>query len=300
MPNKSLTQSFDPDRRDFSPYGLSCVSWQASVMPRPDHHNEIEINFLPHGSLTYLLGGKKVEIQEGAISLFWAAVPHQIIHFTDEQPYFVATIPLQNFLQWRLPEHFVQALLQGNVIGEPDHARREPDLFLFEQWTNDLYVQKPGIARAVTLEMQARITRLAADYHRETYSADTRDHLAGIAEAGLSKVEQIACFIAQNYTQKLTVQHIGEQVNLHPSYAMNLFQKTFGTTLINFLTQHRIAHAQRMLTTSDTSITEIGLQAGFSSMSRFNDAFQRICGCSPREYRKTHDHINSAILSTQS
>jgi AraC-like DNA-binding protein len=104
----------------------------------------------------------------------------------------------------------------------------------------------------------------------------------------LNKVEQMACFIAQNYTEKLTVQQIGEFVKLHPNYAMNLFQKTFGTTLIAYLTQHRVSHAQRLLSTTEETVTEIAFQSGFLSISRFNDAFRRACGCSPREYRRTH------------
>jgi len=105
---------------------------------------------------------------------------------------------------------------------------------------------------------------------------------------GLNKVEQMASFIAQNYTKKLTVDQVGKIVNLNPSYAINLFQKSFGTTLINYLTQHRVSHAQRLLTTTDMIITEIALQSGFQSISRFNEAFSRLCGCSPRVYRKSH------------
>ncbi len=115
-----------------------------------------------------------------------------------------------------------------------------------------------------------------------------RNHLIGLPAAGLSKVEQMACFVAQHYTQKLSVQKISEVVNLNPSYAMNLFQKAFGITLVSFITQHRVAHAQRLLTTTDATITEIALQSGFSSMSRFNEAFSQISACSPREYRKAH------------
>ena len=69
---------------------------------------------------------------------------------------------------------------------------------------------------------------------------------------------------------------------------MNLFQKTFGTTLINYLTQHRISHAQRLLATTDKTVTEIAFQSGFHSISRFNEAFRRACDCSPRDYRKAH------------
>lgn len=288
MPTINQLHTFDPNRRDFSPYGLSCVNWQPSLMPRPDHHNEIELNFLTTGSLTYLLGNKKVVINAGRFSLFWAAIPHQIIGYTDEKPYLVATIPLHDFLQWRLPEEFVQALMQGNLLCEADDQRAAADINLFEQWVTDLAQPAREFARSVLLEMQARITRLALQYQLEK-RLDARNHLSGLADASLSKVEQMACFIAQHYTQKLTTKQIGDAVNLHPSYAMNLFQKTFGSTLVSFITQHRVMHAQRLLTISDKTITEIALQSGFSSISRFNEAFHQISGCSPRDYRKAHD-----------
>ena len=111
--------SFDPKRPDFTPYGLTCVQWQASVMPRPDHHNEIELNMLASGSVTYLLGGRRVTAQEGKLFAFWASIPHQIIDHEPDTQYVVATIPLQTFLTWRLPEAFVQDLLQGHVKSEP-------------------------------------------------------------------------------------------------------------------------------------------------------------------------------------
>ena len=286
MSDMTCPQSFDPARRDFSPYGLSCVYWQPSLMMRPDHHNEIELNFLPEGSVTYLLGGRKVTLTANAMWLFWAAVPHQIIHFIGKQPYFAATVPLHTFLTWQLPERFVQSLMQGNVLMNLDESRNASDLDLLKQWTTDLADQKSGMDRAVSLEMQARITRMALDYERKQAIENTRNYSSGLPDTGLSKVEQMACYIAQNYVNKLTVEQVAQEVKLHPSYAMNLFQKTFGTTLVNFLTQHRIAHAQRLLTTTDRAITDIALQSGFSSISRFNEAFQQYCNCSPREYRK--------------
>jgi len=243
--------------------------------------------------VTYLLGGRKVTLTAGALCLFWAAIPHQIIHFSGEQPYFVTTVPLHTFLHWQLPEHFVQSLMQGNVLMSIDKSRKASDLDLFKQWALDLADQKTGIDRAVSLELQARITRMALNYAGDKTLGNTRNYLSGLADTGLSKVEQMACYIAQNYVHKLTVEQIAQKVNFHPSYAMNLFQKTFGTTLVNFLTQHRIAHAQRLLTTTDSQITDIALQSGFSSISRFNEAFHRQCGCSPREYRKSMGEVTT-------
>jgi AraC-like DNA-binding protein len=72
---------------------------------------------------------------------------------------------------------------------------------------------------------------------------------------------------------------------------MNLFRRTFGTTITTFITHHRITHAQRLLVTTDDAILDIALAAGFQSLSRFNEAFKQTCGCPPRDYRRAHREI---------
>ena len=109
--------SFDPDRPDFAPYGFTCVRLNPAPMRRPDRHNEVEINFLQSGHLTYLLGGRKVRIEANRFSAFWAAIPHQILEFGEETEYFVATLPLPWFLQCRLPDTLVQPLLTLTLDG---------------------------------------------------------------------------------------------------------------------------------------------------------------------------------------
>lgn len=257
-------------------------------MRRPDHHNEIELNFLESGSVTYLLGGSKVVLGAGRLSAFWAAIPHQIIDYGRHTAYFVATIPLPWFLQWRLPDHFTQGLMQGVVMTEPTNDRRLCDSQRFAEWERDLAVEKPGLSKIVLLEMQARLVRLALDVPPARRSRPKHERGGPLSGPGVNRVEEMACFIAQRYTERLSVQEIAAHVRLHPNYAMNLFQKTFGTTLINYLTRHRISHAQRLLATTDESIADVAFESGFNSISRFNDAFRRACNCSPREYRRTH------------
>jgi AraC-like DNA-binding protein len=99
-------------------------------------------------------------------------------------------------------------------------------------------------------------------------------------------------FIAQNYTKPVTVESVSRSVGLHPHYAMNLFRKTLGTTLIHCVTHHRISHAQRLLITTDKKIVDVALTVGFNSVSRFNAAFKKASDCSPREYREIHKNAN--------
>ena len=267
---------FDPARDPFSPYGFSCQMWQPTLMPKPDRHNEIEINLLRSGSVTYLMGGSRTTIQAGRIALFWAAIPHQIVAWEGKDPYFVVTLPLGWFLAAGVSVAFVQVLLKGGLV--IDTAPLGTDLAQFQRWETDLREKDEVRERAALLELQARLLRLA---HAHPKAAKARS-----VPPSLSRADQLACYIARNYHKPLTADSIAKASGLHPNYAMNLFRQAFGTTMSDFIVQHRLSHAQRLLLTTNEAVTEIAFASGFQSLSRFNEAFKKSCECSPREYRK--------------
>lgn len=246
-------------------------------MTRPDRHNEIEMNLLASGSLTYLLGGHRTTLEPGRLAIFWAAIPHQIVETEGETPYFVATIPLSEFLRAGFDLSFVNRILQGELIVDLDADER--DEMTFHRWAQDLKTNDPVLQRAAQLEVQARLLRFARG---------NSDRTIRTSMAALTRADQIACYIARNYQQSLTSQSIAEALGVQANYAMNLFRKTFGTTMTGFIIQHRISHAQRLLVTTDEAILNIALDSGFQSLSRFNEAFKAACGCAPREFRKAH------------
>lgn len=246
-------------------------------MQRPDRHNEIELNWLASGALTYLLGGRRTTISAGKLGLFWAAIPHQIVDFATEDPYFVVTIPLTEFLLAGISREFVNRVLRGELLIESSVDDRDGDLFA--RWEIDLKSQSPVFEKAAQLEVRARILRMSG----RIASAATPPTLPG-----LSRADQLACFIAKNYQQPLTSESIAAANEVHPNYAMSLFKKAFGTTITAFVVQHRLCHAQRLLVTTDDSILSVAMESGFQSLSRFNEAFKDACGCSPRDYRKLH------------
>ncbi len=274
---------FDPARPDFSPYGFTCELWTPARMPRPNRHNEIELNLLTAGSLTYLLGGRRTTVEAGKLAAFWAAIPHQIVDFDGDTPYFVVTAPLSEFLQASHEVGFVNRILRGEVLVES--VTDDCDALTFRQWERELREKEPAHEAAVRLEVQARLIRFARRVGNRP--ANLRP------AAKLSRADQIACYIARNYHEPLTAQSIADAVGVHPNYAMNLFRETFGTTMTSFITEHRISHAQRLLATTNDSIVNVALSSGFQSLSRFNEAFKAACGCSPRNYRKAHPRVES-------
>ncbi|GLB53498.1 AraC family transcriptional regulator [Neptunitalea chrysea] len=249
-------------------------------MSKPDRHNEIEINFLVKGSLTYLFQDKKIVIPAGRFTVFWGLIPHQIIDFKELNPYYVCTVPLAEFLDWRLPDNFVERILQGEVLIEESEHYAKFDEFLYKNWVLDTTTKTD---KSVSLlEIQARLNRFA-----QGNLAASSNNLS-VNSKGISKIEKMVIYIAQNYNRQIKVSDIGEIVGLHPDYANSIFKKAFGLTLTAYIIEERISHIKRRLITTNHPITEIAFEGGFSSLGHFNTMFFKINKCTPREFRRRY------------
>ncbi len=277
--------SFDASRPDFAPYGLTCQRWTPQHMARCDRHNEVELNLLQRGSLTYLLGGRSAAIHAGRLTAFWAGAPHQITACEGDAPYYVITLPLAWFLQIGLPAPIIDRLLHGDMIAEPTADRQAADWQAMEDWERDLSRGGDAYRDLVLAEVAVRLRRLAL--HQPAPVKRTPRRGRQLTDAP-TLAEAMARHIAQHSHELLTIRDVARAVDRHPHHAMTVFRATFGTTIQRFLTEHRLMHAQRMLATSDDRILDIALAAGFGSISRFNTVFAAACGCTPREWRQRH------------
>lgn len=275
--NSEKFYSFDRFREEFQPYGLTCETWIPRIMSRCDTHNEIEINYLPQGNITYLRHNKKVTLPNKRFTLFWGLIPHQIIHYENVEKYYVCTIPFARFLSWRLPEQFVDSLLRGDILYEKDDEYSRYDEFLLRHWLKENSAEMQ--MELMLLEMQARVMRMA-------YRLQAPDKGTSWVAHEPTLIEKITIFLTKNYCNPIKAADIGNAVGLHPDYANHIFKKAFGTTISDYIAELRIAHAQRKLLTTDMNITDIAYECGFNSTARFNATFFKKMQCTPREYKK--------------
>ena len=79
-----------------------------------------------------------------------------------------------------------------------------------------------------------------------------------------------------------------ELLNYSKSQLNRLFQKHYGMSPHEFLTNQRFLHACNLLLYSDIKIIDIATKVGYKNLSQFNVIFKQKFGVTPSQYRKNN------------
>lgn len=265
---------------DFVTLGFHVSDARTNRMSKPHRHDEIEITVLEVGWIDYLFGGRRVRNHAEELCVRWAAIPHQSIDYSPGGIHYSLKVPLAWFMNWGLPESLVNRLLGGEMLIEKECDAGCSDLAMMRRW-HEAYVSANAEAhRMILLEAEARLLRLAL-----RQPAKRRRVKSSAIQGRLGKFERMTVYIAANYTQDINVAQVAEVAGMHPNSAMRLFRQTCGLTVLEYLTMHRIWHAQHLLSASKLKVRDIGAASGFSSPNRFYAAFKRHVGQQPKDFR---------------
>lgn len=265
-------------------YGLQIWEVQPNIQAQAHQHNDIELIHIEHGSVAYRYNARSMMLKAGDVMLFWAAIPHQLKERFDNCTMHIITIPINVFLNWGLRTAFVDDIMCGNpLIHTEKHITTNLVEIYFRQWQRDLHMASPERRDIVLLEVQAIIKRLSLYKHATAQS--TMSDNTSRQSAQSRHAHKIADYIAGHYTQVLSLKRIAAVLDIHPSYASTIFTTEFDVTIWDYLAQHRVAHAQRLLLLTDDRIDKIAEQSGFTSISQFYAVFKRLCNQTPKQFR---------------
>jgi len=104
--------------------------------------------------------------------------------------------------------------------------------------------------------------------------------------AEYNSVRQVIEYLQEHYNQDLTLDDVARKVHISPSHLSRLFKDELGMTIIDYLTDIRIAAAKQMLENSDLMVKEIAEKVGYQEASYFTRVFKKNTGVSPAEYRR--------------
>ncbi len=104
----------------------------------------------------------------------------------------------------------------------------------------------------------------------------------------ISQLSMVMDYIDEHYSENISLEQAAQIAGFSKFYFTRLFKEYTSHTFYEYLTEKRIRAAEQMLLVPKFPVTDVSIQAGFSSLSSFNRTFKRNKGCSPTEYRNLY------------
>ncbi len=261
------------------PINIKTISSAEAGRYRAMHlHREIEIVLLNKGELACTLDGERVTLKKGQPILINRGVPH-------------ALVPLAFPLEFTYIQIDIDKLSDAFISEEQRMLRLLLDLRQTERYR---------LAEDGELDVAANLLIREANEKKTGYDIYmkaavlsivgymTRSGLlsAGRETAGLHKIKSVLLFVEKNHGNHLTLQDACELSGVSKSYFCRLFRELLGMSFTEYLNLVRLRFVVRALYDSDRAISDIAMDAGFSSLQYFNRCFKHYRGCTPRQYRQ--------------
>lgn len=131
------------------------------------------------------------------------------------------------------------------------------------------------MARSLIIEIYARII----EYWKQK-------GLKPIGEPKSKVLTSVQKYVEENYASELSAGEVARHFNISYSSFAQVMRELKCGGFIKYLNSVRIENAKKLLATTDKSVTEIGLECGFSVTSYFIKIFHSFTGITPKQYRK--------------
>ena len=262
----------DPDVPELDRAG---EEWVPRSLRIPEHaHPDWELYLQLDGTSEWEVGGRRYKVGPGSLFLPAPGVAHALVGAEGGSHHFVfAGIDVARVRE-RLPE--VGPIgRRGGLFVTPDATRLiEPFRLLIREVSLDQPYRSRGIELAIDV--------LVVEASRLMEEPRERAHYIASNRAVLRARELIEQQPGLPWRQR----DLAEACGLSASRLQQLFTLAVGAPPRKFLLQTRIRRARGMLESTDTPITEMAIELGFSSSQHFAVAFRRLTGESPTDFRR--------------
>lgn len=245
------------------------------AVQRPLHrHDSIcELLLVYKGSGTYYVDGRSYPLSEGSVIYYNQGGLHEVVSETEDEigDY---CIGITNLHKIGLPLNC--------LIGSGEPSVRQSG-YLFP-------MLKAMCSQMYELEETGHEGRLAAQLLCVSLIVLTgRLSSFSSIDGGNMKEEQMVLRIRNylncHFTEKVTLDTVGEALGCSATYVSHVFKKATGRTPIQYIIRRRIGHAQTLLISTDYSATQIASIVGCDNTNYFCTLFSKVVGMSPIKYR---------------
>lgn len=170
--------------------------------------------------------------------------------------------------------------------------------------TSGKFVTAAGIAAGIDLALAL----IADDHGTELARATSQRMVLYLNRAGgqsqfserldtqtkpTNRFDNLLASLADNPVGNLTNAALAERLSVSERHFVRQFRTRTGTTPARWVERIRIDKAREQLEQSSGSIESVAIASGFASVETMRQAFRRVVGVAPSDYRKHHSFPES-------
>ena len=247
----------------------------------PAHwHEDLEMLYILNGTATVIADGIRHVLVPGECIVIDSNILHETQCVTSLM--MISVHVKRDYLRSRAggTQPFLIRCSRSDLV----HEQLQPYLEICDMFRTivPFYIRQRDGYRLMSEACILRILYLLVQHFRIPLGADDIPALTENRE----RVQKIASFIREHYSEKLTLSGTAEHFGLSEAYFSRLFRKNFGITFIQHLNRVRIEHIYHDLIATDEPVMELIEKHGFTSYKLFSRTFRQIYGCTPREVRQ--------------
>lgn len=108
-------------------------------------------------------------------------------------------------------------------------------------------------------------------------------------------IDRVVAYIAEHFQESISEAKMAKDLYISPFALSRIFSSTFHTNFNGYLNTTRLNYFTNLLSSSDMTITEAMLEAGFESQRTMNRVFKETYHVSPSEWKKNLKSIADDI-----
>ena len=117
--------------------------------------------------------------------------------------------------------------------------------------------------------------------------------LTDTADENLELLENIINYVQKHFNEQLSLKQLAKKLGYHYNYISSYINENIGTNFCTLVNMFRIDYACELLTEKKYTVTEISQKCGFENVRSFNRNFKFLHNCTPSEYVKFSENINT-------
>ncbi len=268
--------------------------------PNWHFHPEFQLFLVLKGTGTRFIGDHVSAFREGDLVFTGPNLPHlwQSDHeYLENNPglatrgiviYFPENFIGKDFLQ-RNETYKVKQLLQHSRRGMEFYGQvNERVSRLMHEVTNAV-----DFDRVMTL---LTILNLLSNSSEYKFLA-TEGYFNSMKETETDRMNRVHAYVMKNFREKIRLEDVSAIANMTPTSFSRYFKVHANKTFSDFLTEIRVGHSCKLLTTQKISVSQVCYDSGFGTLSNFIRQFKAITACTPLEYRRKYsDYLYSGRM----